>query len=277
MALLIAISFCVVLIVAWWYSTRPPRQDFLVPLEMIHSPGGFEDGVLGETLRVESPDDPASDAAVGSDEDSGAGAEGEHSVSQNLASFVANVGVGLTQVDQVIAMSGQGPSRPGSAYGTGGRPLGSGNGDGGFPAEQRWFIRFADEVSLTEYRKQLDFFGIELGALLPDGQLVYISRFTQPNVEKRITKSGRDEKRLYLTWQGEGRKSADVQLFSDAGVNASRAVLFHFYPPEVEQKLLSKEIAFANRLPSEIRRTYFSVSKEGDRYDFVVDRQTYLR
>ncbi len=67
-------------------------------------------------------------------------------------------------------------------------------------AELRWFIRFADGSSLSEYAKQLDFFGIELGAIMPDGRLAYISGLAgTPKV--RYAASGKDEKRLYMKWE----------------------------------------------------------------------------
>ena len=56
---------------------------------------------------------------------------------------------------------------------------------GGLPREQRWFIKFGDEESVDKYAEQLDFFGIELGALFPDrGELIYLSKMsTAPSHE----------------------------------------------------------------------------------------------
>src|SRR5262249_15740338 len=177
--------------------------------------------------------------------------------------------------------AGVGPRRvgnPGSARGTGNKPvLGSGTGLGGFPREQRWFIRFADqEESVDEYAKQLDFFGIEFGAII-GGKLVYISNFTAPRPAQRTESSGAGEKRLYMTWQGGGRKQADLQLFRKAGIDVGNGVIFHFYPKETEDRLAQLERAYRNRVANDIRRTYFSVERTQRGYQFTVSHQNYLK
>jgi hypothetical protein len=165
----------------------------------------------------------------------------------------------------------------GSATGTGKRPLGFGPGNGGgVAAELRWFIRFADGSSLTEYARQLDFFGIELGAITPDGQLAYISGVSgTPKV--RYGKSGKDEKRLYMKWDSGERRKADEKLFQKAGITVGRNVIFHFYPAQTEQLLVTLETNYAKRNLREIRRTYFVVNTKGSGFEFQVTRQTYLK
>ena len=180
------------------------------------------------------------------------------------------------QAQQVIARQDFATGTPGSADGTGRRPLGAGGGAGGVPNEQRWFIRYADQTSLTEYAKQLDFFGIELGALIPSGQMIYLSNLSK-GFQKRTATSGKSESRLYMTWQGGTRKEADEQLFQKAGVNVTGAILFHFYPKQTEQLLLKLEYEYQKRKPTEIRRTYYVVVRQGSGYAFVVTRQIYLR
>lgn len=258
----IGLVLIVFAIIVWWASTVPERHEFLVPMEMIEISGGAEDGAPDETLLIESPEDPVDDP-----------------VEEEITDIVDNV-VELsdqvtTQAEQVQVTETEGT--PGSADGTGRRGLGSGPGEGGIPNEQRWFIRYADDVSLSEYAKQLDFFGVELGALLPSGELVYLNNLSNSAPTKRVSSSGRDEQRLYMTWQGGSRKAADEKLFERAGVNLSGAIMFHFYPKQTEQLLLTQEHQYANRKASEIRRTYFVAVKEGSGYGFVVTRQTYLR
>jgi hypothetical protein len=257
----------------WWLTTRPPVQEFLVPMEMMASPaaGGSEFGAIDETLKIESPE-PVAENASNVEE-----ASSDADVVEMLETATELAEQASQQAQQVMLDSAATGGAPGSALGTGRRALGSGPGEGGIPNEQRWFIRYADDSSLAEYGRELDYFGLELGALLPDGQLVYLKNFSTGTPVKRTASSGKGEQRLYMTWQGGARKQADVQLFAAAGVDASKSVLFHFYPPAAEQLLLRKEYAFAGRKAQEIRRTYFVVVKQGTGYDFVVTRQTPLR
>lgn len=266
-AIVLGLIVGVFAIVVWWATTRPERQEFLVPMEMVEISGGAEDGAPDETLKIESPEDvsenPSEDVLD------------ETEVTEVVENVVELADRATTQAQQVQTTEATGS--PGSADGTGRKALGSGPGKGGIPNEQRWFIKYADDVSLSEYAKQLDHFGIELGALLPSGQLVYITNVANATPTKRTASSGKGEQRLYMTWQGGSRKQADEKLFQKAGVNVSNAILFHFYPKKTEQQLLRLEYQYGKRKASEIRRTYFVVVKQGSGYAFVVTRQIYLR
>ncbi|MCA9070993.1 MAG: hypothetical protein KDA84_18830, partial [Planctomycetaceae bacterium] len=125
--------------------------------------------------------------------------------------------------------------------------------------------------------RQLDYFKIQFGVLTLDGQLKYVWNFSQTKPDTRSVNTGKDEKRLYMTWQGGGRKAADVKLFQKAGIDASRGTIFHFYPANVEQQLAQLELGYRNEPVEQIRRTYFVVQSEDDGYKFVVTRQTYFR
>jgi hypothetical protein len=144
------------------------------------------------------------------------------------------------------------------------------------PREQRWFVKFGERSPLDEYAKQLQFFGIELGALLPDGRLAYLSDLTAAVPNIRYVNSGASESRLYMTWQGGERRSADVQLFAKAKIDIhADTLIFHFYPKNTENMLAQLEVTYRNRPVSQIRRTYFSVEPEGGKYRFSVYRQIY--
>lgn len=151
-----------------------------------------------------------------------------------------------------------------------------GGGKGGFPAEQRWFIKF-DDGDIETYAKQLDEFNIELGAFFQsEGRIVFITKMSQAKPATREVRTGGD-KRLYMTWRGGNRKQADLKLFAKAGINAQNANLMHFYPRETEQLLTNVEFNYRKRKPTEIRRTYFNVRKDGAGFKFVVTSQSYLR
>lgn len=243
----------------------------LVPMEFSGNDGGYEDGVLGETLLVESP-------YPETDNPSPAEEMLDEVAMQELVDNVASVSsTGGTQAQVVgseyaVGNDGYNSGTPGSAHGTG-RPLGTGGGRyGGTRTEDRWIIRFADTASIDEYARQLDFFNIELGALLPP-RLIFLSEMSR-TPQLREVNTGSGEGRLYMQWQGGGtRREADVKLFERAGIDASRGTIFHFYSPETEQMLMRIEQEYAGRQPQEIRRTYFVVERGGNGYIFRVTRQ----
>jgi hypothetical protein len=249
-----------------------PKPKEPVPVELFEDPGGVEDGSPDETLRVDSPEPPAPDAATGD-----VVAE-ERDIQESLDQVVALADNAVVEVQQRSPDLGvRNAGKPGSADGTGRRALGSGPGSGGgFSREQRWYVRFGDQTNLEEYARQLDFFGIEFGAIV-GGRLVYLTKMAGGRPTVRTSTSGANEKRLYMTWQGGGRKLADLQIFRKAGIEVGDGLIFHFYPKETEDRLARLELAYRNRKAREIRRTYFSVNPADGGYEFSVAHQTYLK
>ncbi len=272
MAVVIALILVVLGIVAWWYATRPAPEPVLVPLVSIDDPGGFEDGAIDETLNVESPEEEIPNASPVDE------AIDDQQIEEALDSVVELSDRATQQVQQVLSTDPQTGGTPGSHEGTGSRPLGSGDGTGGLPREQRWFISFSESGSIDVYARQLDYFGIELGAVFPAKQeLVYLSNLTRNPPSKRVVTSTDAEARLYMSWQGGQRKAADAKLFERAGVDTQGGFILHFYPQKTEQQLARLERSYANRSVKEIRRTYFTVVPQGNGYSFAVTRQLYFR
>lgn len=269
-ALMLAIACGVV--TAVWAVTRQPAPPRAVPVELIEISGGSEDGAIDETLRVDSPDPETADASPADEVSS------EMEIADALESVTELSDVAAEPVQRQFDSGLKNTGQPGSASGTGRRALGSGGGAAGIPREKRWFIRFAEEADLDEYARQLDHFQIELGALLPAGELVYLSRVSQPMPLVRRIPTGKDEQRLYMTWQGGARRFADTQLFARNGINVpAEAPVFHFYPPPVEAELAQLERAYRNRPVEQIKRTYFVVIGARNGYQFEVARQLYLQ
>ncbi|MBC8116176.1 MAG: hypothetical protein H7062_17455 [Candidatus Saccharimonas sp.] len=278
MVLFAAVGIVCLGVVSKWLADRLPPPPAGVSMELVELPGGFEDGTPGETLRVDSPLPEVRDAApVEEVSDRVEIAEALSTVataSESGVGLVAGAEQSPPQFDTGIENKG----RPGSAKGTGRKGLGFGGGTGGFPREQRWFVRFGDKAPLDEYAKQLAFFGVELGALLPDGRLAYLSKLNQPVPEVRYVKTGKDEQRLYMTWQGGDRRGADVDLFKRADIELQGDTpIFHFYPKATEAKLAQLERDYKGRPVGQIRRTYFVVEVAGGRYQFAVTRQIYFQ
>ena len=180
MVLFAAVGIVCLGVVSKWLADRLPPPPEGVTMELVELPGGFEDGTPGETLRVDSPLPEVRDAAPVEEVSDRV----EIAEALSTVADAAESGVGLAvasdqsqpQFDTGIENKG----RPGSAKGTGRKGLGVGGGTGGFPREQRWFVRFGDKAGIDEYAKQLGFFGVELGALLPDSRLAYLSKLNQP-------------------------------------------------------------------------------------------------
>lgn len=267
-ALFIAIGMACLGVVALWYGSQAPQKPEAVPVEIIEDPGGFEDGSPDETLKVESPEPEVRDASpaeITSD---------KTEIAETLEAVV-EISENATQIVQQQFETGvQNTGRIGSAKGTGKKGLGIGSGSGGMPREQRWYVRFGDRVPVEEYAKQLDYFGIELGVILPDKRLAYVSKLSQPAPMVRYTQEGTSDDRLYMTWQGGERRSADLSLFKKAGIDVEVTnTIFHFYPKATEATLVQLEIDFRGRPVSQIRRTYFTVEPNGGAYKFTVTQQ----
>lgn len=260
----------IVMVFIWLSNLLPAPENKTVTM-LPAGDGGWEDGDPNATPNVESPEDAAMDPSLANEETDVT--ELEEVVEQ--VTEVADNAATMVAPNEFSDQRNTGV--PGSADGTGGRPLGSGGpGRGGAKREQRWFVEFGDKGDLKSYAAQLDFFGIELGAMFPDeSRLVYLSNLSQATPAAREVKTGDSEKRLFMSWQdgSEERRAADVELFQKAGIDAGPAVVMHFYPAATEEMLAKVEFDYGKKAATEIRRTYFQVKKAGSGYEFVVTRQ----
>lgn len=269
MALTGGLCLSVLLLGTIWYSTHLPRANAPVPVELIEFAGGTEEGVVGETLQLESPAEASRDpnlAEIPSE---------ETEVQEMLDNVLENASEAVNQSQKQFELDTRNAGKPGSAKGTGRRALGHGPGEKGFPREQRWFVRYADQQTAEEYGRQLDYFGIELGAIVA-GKMIYLSKLSGAAPQSRTAPGGSGEDRLYMTWQGGSRKVADLQIFQRAGVQVGSGMIFQFYPKATENQLAQLEFTYKNRRADEIRRTYFAVRPTDDGYEFYVTRQTYF-
>ena len=287
MTVVFGLCFGVVGAVVYWLAHRPPPEPEPVPMEFVELEpevdfGGSLEGVVGGTAEFDSGQDGGGGGEIATDELmvdaalTNIAAAADQAVEQSLLPADSEG----SAAPQTSSPSYLGMTSSSSGTGTGGgRPaLGFGPGrGGGVPRELRWFIKFANDASLDEYAKQLDYFQVELGVLYPDGRVAYVSQLSKPSPSKREIPSAKDEERLYFTWQGGERQEADIKLLAKAGVQVGQGRILHFYIPQTENQLAVVERNFANRKAKEIRRTYFSVVKQGQGYTFEVSRQTYLQ
>ena len=267
----IGLIVCVSALTATWLFNRPAKTSEPIPVELIEFPGGVEDGAVDETLLVESPEDPEPDASLEDVQ------QEEVEVEEIFESVTELADVSAEQMLRQYETDAQSSGNVGSREGSGRRALGADGGQSGLPREQRWYIQFASQKDLEVYAQQLEFFGIELGTIQADGTLVYLSNLTQNPPAIRKTTSGKNESRMYMTWQGGQLKAADQDLFRRAGIDVSTSRVLHFYPPRTEAMLAQLEHDYANRVAKDIRRTYFVVESTREGYEFRVSRQSYFR
>jgi hypothetical protein len=175
------------------------------------------------------------------------------------------------------------PTRHGS-FGSGGgiyggfgdgRGLGHGPGKPGWP--RHWEVMFS-KATLNDYAKQLDFFKIELGILLPDNKIIYVFNLRKSKPDTRtVSNPSVNERRYYLTWRNPEAQQADRDLAIKAGVEVGDQLILKFLPKEVELNLMGLEKAKNNLTPKDIKRTRFGVQAEGDGFVFFVLEQAVKR
>ncbi|RMG00671.1 MAG: hypothetical protein D6741_06395, partial [Planctomycetota bacterium] len=149
-----------------------------------------------------------------------------------------------------------------------------GGGTGGTGKPRRWEIIFDKGNTLETYARQLDYFKIELGVLLPDNRVQYVSNLSSSRPTVR-TGPADQEKRYYLTWRQGDLMQADLELLAKAGVQASGKIILKFLPPEVERRLYELEQARAGNRADRVLRTRFGIRPQGGGFDFFVIDQSY--
>ncbi|MDX2039144.1 MAG: hypothetical protein SFX72_21035 [Isosphaeraceae bacterium] len=251
------------------------------PLEIIEvegGGGGSPDGEIGGKETIEVAGGAPADRASNNEDDEASDFE-EPMVEATPAALldsVAEAGESLAEVDigAVVPNGGRiAGGRRASRIGNGKIGFGpGGQGDGGFGRGERWAIVYDQGQTADEYAKQLDALGVELG-VISGNQMIYVSKFTQATPLKRVGLGGGGDKRLYFIWRGQGRKAQDLTLLRKAGIDVGDAIIFQFYPKEVQDRLAQVEVRYKGRQPAEIRRTQFRVVPNGNTYDFAVVSQ----
>ena len=175
-------------------------------------------------------------------------------VTEALSSIAAS----LDAVDGVMATRGKGA----------GDNRKRGNGDDVIPRWERWEIRYSS-TTLSDYRKQLGFFGIELGAIGGGRKGVDYVSFANGGAKARSSTD--EDERLYFRWQGGPFKDLDRQLMEQAGVPTTGRILCQFFSPELENQLavLEKQ-KMGDRHLREIKKTLFGVQGSGNSFEFFV-------
>lgn len=137
-----------------------------------------------------------------------------------------------------------------------------------------WEIRFDPGNTLETYAKQLDFFGIELGVLLPDNQILYVGNLSK--AEPTLRQGPADqESRYYFTWRQGELLAADRELLRKAGVDPKDRLILKFLPDKWVAELLRLEKQQAGQKGQNVRETRFGIRAAGEGYEFYVLEQIY--
>ncbi|MBX9791813.1 MAG: hypothetical protein K2Y37_23060 [Pirellulales bacterium] len=264
LALLILVAGGVVVLFALWLGNRMFTSVEAVPVVLADVGGGREDGVVGESMQLDAPD--AEEIIRETDLAPPQAPTALALVTEALAAHEAELD------DPQLADTLEGGAQ-GKLTGDGRQvAYGHGPGEPGVPRWKRWEVYFADGSTLEEYARQLDYFKIELGVTAPGNQVEYAAGLSQPTPARRT--GPRDaEKRLWMAWRQGSLKAADAELMRRAGIDVGGRVILQFYPPELENRLVQLEGAFAGRTQGQIRKTRFGIKSEGQTYTFYVIEQ----
>lgn len=265
-----------------WITHRPPPKIEVIEVIEDVEGGGTEDGVLGESLWAPGPEAPEVSSAVNPDDV----ITDMPAVEQQMTAVLEAVGAAM-EISETLMMG----TDVGSSSLPGGNPkgkgrfrnLGKGPGDGGgVKRQERWEITFDAGQTEEEYARQLDFFHVELGAIV-DKKMYMVANLTKrPKPDVKVTAGGPDEKRLYFSWRSGGRRQIDLNLLTKAGVPMSgQVIVLQFYPFVTEQLLARLERDYLQNAKGHtemklVRKTKFAVVKKAGGYDFQITKQEYF-
>jgi hypothetical protein len=268
-----------------WYVPMPPAQLEVVEFIEDVEGGGAEDGELGSSLYAPGPE--SADVTLAVDIQDTVMAD-TPPIDQTMKDVLNALSSVVSDPEQLAMAADVGmPSTlpGGNPKGTGTkRNLGKGPGDGGgVKRNERWEISFESGQTEQEYARQLDYFKIEVGAIM-DGKIHYVTQLASPRPTIRVAPGGSDDKRLYFSWRTGGRRQIDLNLLNKAGVAASgNAIVLQFYPTETEQYLARMERDYLEKAKATkdlriVRKTKFLVvrDKGGKPYDFEITKQEYF-
>lgn len=257
-AVLVILAVIVLIMFAIWLSGRE-RTQVAVPVTIVEElgGGGAGSGNPGAEQQLEevSPEEVQDLQEVG--------------IEQTLQA-ISDAVVDLDAVEGGATGLGTGEG-DGTGDGRGPGPGGKGT------ATQLpdWEVRF-NASTIDLYAAQLDFFGIELGAIGGGKTTVdYASKLSQP---MPVTRSapGDAEKRRYLVWRKGPLAAADKALLTKAKIDTTGRVILQFLPETVEGQMAQLEAEHAKgKKLNEIRRTAFGVKGNAGQFEFYVIEQDY--
>ncbi len=136
----------------------------------------------------------------------------------------------------------------------------------------RWVLTFETRNG-SDYLRQLEALGAILAVPLEGDRYLVIRDLKQRPVRGNIENAA-DIQRIF--WIDD--KPQSVRALAEAlQLERVPVCIVAFFPDQLEDELLRKELAFRNRREEEIRRTYFRLDRRGGRFEPVVVDQEPLR
>ena len=147
----------------------------------------------------------------------------------------------------------------------------------GIPAYKRWKIAYEVD-NLQTYKKQLDFFNIQIGVAEPVGDRV----FRISNVSKKPTAVQRtraeESKSLRFSHTKARIKRWDEQICRSAGVQTAGNLMVQFYDANTKNIIAKVEddyLKSVGRELKDVRRTNIKLVPSGSSFEFVVESCQY--
>jgi hypothetical protein len=273
LALLMTTGAAATVLFFLWLSAKVITPQVATETEIIEVSEDGEGGGDGRPAGGSQLDTPSDEPFVGKDKES-------TDVTQELNVLGATVAAKAIELDDPELMA---PKRQGS-FGSGGgiyggfgdgRGMGHGPGKPGWP--RHWEVMFS-KSTLDVYARQLDFFKIELGILLPDNRIIYAYNLAKSKPDTKIVANpALNEKRYYLTWRKGEMEQADRDLLAKAGIEVGDRLILKFLPQNIELLLMGLEKSFNGLTPKDIKKTRFGVQPDGGGFKFYVLEQATKR
>jgi hypothetical protein len=254
LALVILLGAVVLVLLVVWLTNQIFLRQAAVAVELVEL--GTGEGPLGGGRELAEPIDEQLELE-------------EPAVQDTLTAIADAVALKSVLLDDP-ALGGR--MGPGTGGGTGGSGGGTGTGSG---TRRHWEVRFIKGNTLESYARQLDFFKIELGVLMPGNKVAYAFNLAKRRPDTRSAAADQ-EKRYYLTWRSGELQEADRELLTRAGISSTGRIILKFLPPKLEAQLAGMEKVRAGRLADRVRRTRFEVRADGaGGYSFGIIDQSY--
>lgn len=145
------------------------------------------------------------------------------------------------------------------------------------PRWKRWQVHYSSD-HIGVYARQLDYFGIELGAVGGAPNIDYVRKITSDRPLRRQG-PGSSEDRIYFSWSAGNLKKFDQELLERAGIRTEGRLLLQFYPDVIEDRMAWLELVHAKKhghsRVQEILRTHFGVRSAEEGYEFYVMEQLF--
>ena len=158
----------------------------------------------------------------------------------------------------------------GGGYGSReGGPSGTGE---GIPDYKRWKIVYEVDSKDT-YKKQLDYFNIQIGVVEPVGELISRVSNVSKGVSVKRTTRAEEAKSLRFSHAKIRMKKWDLEISRKAGVDTNGALMVQFYPQDTRLMIAKAEDEFLKSVGRElkdVRRTNIQVVSDGGGFKFDI-------